>query len=85
MSGRRLMDGPNFQTLVKSQRSIPMSPTRFHGITDDMVTDAPDIKVALKISKTISVIRFLPLQARHSNCGLSNMWNNCPALHSLGR
>ena len=46
MSGRRLMDGPNFQTLVKRQRSIPTSSTRFHSITDDMVTDAPDVQVA---------------------------------------
>lgn len=36
-----------FQTLVSPGRSIPYEATMIHGITDDMVADAPGLKTAL--------------------------------------
>ncbi|WP_282605419.1 exonuclease domain-containing protein [Pelagibius sp. Alg239-R121] len=39
----RIMSGENFDVLVNPERSIPVSSTKIHGITEAMVTDAPTI------------------------------------------
>ena len=48
VSHGRVIDADNFDTLVNPGRKIPPSSTRFHGITDDMVKEAPDVSTALK-------------------------------------
>ncbi|WP_440995850.1 exonuclease domain-containing protein [Arhodomonas sp. SL1] len=47
VSGTQVRDGETFETLINPGREIPETSTRFHGITDEDVADAPDITVAL--------------------------------------
>ncbi|WBU62681.1 exonuclease domain-containing protein [Paracoccus aerodenitrificans] len=47
LAGGRLT-GETFDTLVNPGRPIPQSSTAIHGITDQMVTDAPDMTTALR-------------------------------------
>ncbi|MCZ0964425.1 3'-5' exonuclease [Paracoccus benzoatiresistens] len=44
---RGRLTGERFETLVNPGRPIPPGATAFHGITDAMVTDAPDMTAAL--------------------------------------
>lgn len=46
VQGKRATD-PNFTTLIDPRQPIPESSTRFHGVTDAMVRDAPVFPVAL--------------------------------------
>ncbi|SDE25851.1 DNA polymerase-3 subunit epsilon [Paracoccus isoporae] len=47
IAGGRLT-GERFETLVHPCRAIPPGSTRYHGITDQMVADAPDMAAALR-------------------------------------
>jgi len=47
VAGGAVRDGETFDTLVDPGRPIPPASTRFHGLTDDSVADAPDIAAAL--------------------------------------
>ncbi|AUM73878.1 3'-5' exonuclease [Paracoccus jeotgali] len=42
------LTGERFETLVNPGRAIPPSSTRIHGVTDEMVRDAPDMATALR-------------------------------------
>ena len=44
----RLVGGETFETLVNPGRPIPPAASRVHGITDEMVTGAPDIRAAAR-------------------------------------
>jgi DNA polymerase-3 subunit epsilon len=44
----RTVDGEVLDTLVNPGRSIPISSTEVHGITEAMVADAPDVETALR-------------------------------------
>lgn len=44
---RGRLTGERFETLVNPDRAIPASATAIHGITDEMVRDAPDMSAAL--------------------------------------
>ncbi len=50
--GDRLLRGEIFDQLVDPERPIPATSTRFHGITDSMVEDAPPPAIALARFKT---------------------------------
>lgn len=56
ISGVRLVrgapTGEEFNTLVNPGMSIPASSIRFHGITDDMVVDAPSVPDAIRSFRT---------------------------------
>ena len=45
---RRLVDGETFETFVDPGRPIPPVASRVHGITDEMVAGAPDIRAATR-------------------------------------
>ncbi len=44
----RMIPGETFETLVDPGRPIPPASARIHGITDAMVTGAPDIRIAAR-------------------------------------
>ena len=44
----KLLEHETFDTLINPDRHIPPSSTRFHGITNEMVSDAPGVATALR-------------------------------------
>jgi DNA polymerase III epsilon subunit family exonuclease len=47
ISGGKIVEDDTFARLVNPGRAIPAAASRFHGITDDRVTDAPGIETVL--------------------------------------
>lgn len=80
----RVQTQDRFETLVNPERPIPPSSTRFHGITDQDVADAPDARTALEAFKAFAAdavlvahnaafdMRFLTLKERTSGLHFGN-------------
>jgi len=88
--GGRILTGESFNRIVNPGRPIPPESTKFHGLTDDMVTDKPPLTVVLPQFKAYAAddvliahnaafdLKFIRMRERE--CGIS--FNN-PVLDTM--